>query len=749
MVDISSQNNKINVTVSSSGNTANTNVTPDYAQYYSEKSKEWATSNRIVDNTDYSSKYYANESKKQADISTAKTAEVVESGNIAVSNIESARDNAIVDVNTAGATQVALATEQATIATNKTSEVVTSGNTALSNITTAKNNAITSITTQENTSKNNVIATGNAQVERVNLTGVYNRTPIFTKSEVGTNKSVYKNVYDLKHSTFDKSKFTVVGNPTITDDGIASGFSGTYSTEYIKSYKTINTTNAVNMRIKYSFTIMKAFTKGQTFLLNYGNSAINGKPNVQLYGTLSAIQGSINSNASKYTSWEVGDNFKVVYDLQTNKPSTYTLFKNDVKVIETSGSYTDWKQNAPLYLYGNYNGDGEVSVDLPQFSISVDGKEVFSGNKTGLDVIKPDNYTVVGSPNITEDGVASGFRTSNYLTIPKEIINSLIGHKWRIDYKFITKPNADATSHRYLLGTKYDTNTTNPITLGLFNQNYYWFAKLLLSDGSRTASFYNALNNTNFGSMIGYLEFDGNNYINAVLQETDTSWKITRVASNLSIAEATEDLKIGYGLTSGSIDLNAFKIYIDGNLVYQPCLKIPYTQSKTGSKIVDVAYRDRVIDLYEQEGQAGYYTIDEPNKNFTLPMGEIYGMIEQKADKLTVKESLATKADVTTPSIQAPYIKDTYVNGTSGYIIWSNGYCEQWGRCGKQTVSLLKTFRDTNYTLLLTAGDGTGSSTDWANPITTGAIKTNSFITASPSGYVNPNVHWKASGYIK
>ena len=39
MVNISSQNNKINVTVSSSGNTANTNVTPDYAQYYSEKSK--------------------------------------------------------------------------------------------------------------------------------------------------------------------------------------------------------------------------------------------------------------------------------------------------------------------------------------------------------------------------------------------------------------------------------------------------------------------------------------------------------------------------------------------------------------------------------------------------------------------------------------------------------------------------------------------------------------------------------------
>ena len=164
MVDISSQNNKINVTVSSSGNTANTNVTPDYAQYYSEKSKEWAISNRIVDNTDYSSKYYANESKKQADISTAKAKEVVESGNTAVSNIESARDNAITDVNTAGATQVALATEQATIATYKASEVVVSGNEALSNIDTAKENAITSITNQETTSKTSLIDEGATQV---------------------------------------------------------------------------------------------------------------------------------------------------------------------------------------------------------------------------------------------------------------------------------------------------------------------------------------------------------------------------------------------------------------------------------------------------------------------------------------------------------------------------------------------------------------------------------------------------------
>ena len=93
MVDISSQNNKINVTVSSSGNIANTNVTPDSAMYYSNKSKDWAISDRIVDNIDYSSKYYANESKKQADISTAKATEVIESGNCLLYTSPSPRDS--------------------------------------------------------------------------------------------------------------------------------------------------------------------------------------------------------------------------------------------------------------------------------------------------------------------------------------------------------------------------------------------------------------------------------------------------------------------------------------------------------------------------------------------------------------------------------------------------------------------------------------------------------------------------------
>ena len=54
--------------------------------------------------------------------------------------------------------------------------------------------------------------------------------------------------------------------------------------------------------------------------------------------------------------------------------------------------------------------------------------------------------------------------------------------------------------------------------------------------------------------------------------------------------------------------------------------------SPTGSKITSSDYLEFVQELYKKNGVAYYYTLDENNKTFTLPMGEIYGMMSKKAD---------------------------------------------------------------------------------------------------------------------
>lgn len=58
-----------------------------------------------------------------------------------------------------------------------------------------------------------------------------------------------------------------------------------------------------------------------------------------------------------------------------------------------------------------------------------------------------------------------------------------------------------------------------------------------------------------------------------------------------------------------------------------------------------------------------------------------------------------------------PYIDETYVNGTSGYIVYSNGLCEQWGRfsTGVTNIYFLKSYINTNYVVTYMQHGGASS----------------------------------------
>ena len=66
------------------------------------------------------------------------------------------------------------------------------------------------------------------------------------------------------------------------------------------------------------------------------------------------------------------------------------------------------------------------------------------------------------------------------------------------------------------------------------------------------------------------------------------------------------------------------------------------------------------------------------------------------------------------------YITETYVNGQSGYRIWSDGLLEQWGRqsVGNRSTSnivFLKSFKNANYLALITSITGTNSTASNSN----------------------------------
>ena len=248
-------------------------------------------------------------------------------------------------------------------------------------------------------------------------------------------------------------------------------------------------------------------------------------------------------------------------------------------------------------------------------------------------------FTVVGSPTITDDGIASGFSSGNYITAP--IPTELVGNptKWTMTTKFHFDYVPGTQSIQCIFCNEKQTSSTgllsyvsnsvsnkSSIRILLFNSSN----NVILNTETAYASNVMKKNTTYFVKaeydnlhFVYSISEDGKNWTN-LYNNNISEAPYFESGCNITIGTRTRDLFI-YILNS--IDLKQFSITVDGKEVFSGNktgidvinnIEIPYTLSKTGSKIVDVAYRDRVIDLYEQEGYAGYYTIQENKKgNYT------------------------------------------------------------------------------------------------------------------------------------
>ena len=510
---------------------------------------------------------------------------------------------------------------------------------------------------------------------------------MYETGNVSNDEKGYKQLTKMNRSTFDLSKFTIIGSPTITEDGVASGFS---NTNYLSPKIKVEPTNNIQFCIQGSLKELSG-TGARTYF-----SLMNGDNILRLYlnreNRLSGEVGSLSVGNHKYLGGDAflltqNANFKTILNIDViNNTVQQIVYLNDILLFKAPivspvafNFNTDFEfSTATIKLgAGGYNGF-TGSIDLSHFSITVDGKEVFNGNKTGLDVIKEDNYEVVGSPVISDDGIASGFSglsgylPTDYISIPNIEISMSSDFNIVLDnIKFFSVEKAQrlwsANDKVYMfynpILTKWQFNCNGVHTI------LYKTAKLDIPYKIECIK---------RGSTIQIKVFDYET------QQTYSSVPTT-VTDTTNITNFI--LGGGWDVFLGSIDLNSFKIYVDGNLVYQPCLKIPYNVSKTGSKIVPAYARERVIDLYEQEGHAGYYTIDEEKKNFTLPMGEIFGLIGQRSLRSVTRD------------------------GASYCEIYSDKTIEQGGSCTANVeVTFQQPFADRNYVLSVPYSNKTATS---------------------------------------
>ena len=385
-----------------------------------------------------------------------------------------------------------------------------------------------------------------------------------------------------------KNNYTVVGSPTITDDGIASGFS---SRNYLTTIYS-GTTNDFEVLIPFTVKTLDATHNilGQMLVLYANGRFVSNIGDGSKYGNVYATV-----NTSYLAKIKLKNGYHSL-NISTDNGANWVEVFN---VVNTN-AYTF--NNITIGCYNNYNYF-KGSIDLKHLSITVDGVEVFSGNQTGIDTVKPDDYTVVGSPTISADGIASGFSSGNYLT---KTINAITNNNNIIIEGKILNTEYSGGNRTFVNFDGWNANFGQANNTGIYFSWASVSSSIIIPNSVNEYIDFRFEYTANTKLVVRAKKSSDDTYIST--QEYDVSgqtFSYNIFAIGAFLISGTSPL------TTGTIDLNAFKIYVDGNLVYQPCLKIPYTESNTGVKVVDSAYRDRVEDMYEQFGYNPYCMSDE------------------------------------------------------------------------------------------------------------------------------------------
>ncbi|MCR5265161.1 MAG: hypothetical protein K6E29_01035, partial [Cyanobacteria bacterium RUI128] len=218
---------------------------------------------------------------------------------------------------------------------------------------------------------------------------------------------------------------------------------------------------------------------------------------------------------------------------------------------------------------------------------------------------------------------------------------------------------------------------------------------------------------------------------------------------SLGLTDGTNDAAMGY-LTSSYARLFTSVDNFGGAVgSTTPSGASGLTNLKTIGVTTDKTKSGLIADLITLDG---YYYIVIANSTKT----------EIEVDIDEIATDLNGKADKDLSNCTKPYVKYTYTNTTSGYIVFSNKFCIQWGRKAVTAntanigIDLNLTMADTNYntdtTCYYNANYSSSNSNCNYNSAATYAAHLSSTLTSSKitvayaySGYT---ILWKVTGYI-
>ncbi|MCR5260647.1 MAG: phage tail protein [Candidatus Gastranaerophilales bacterium] len=472
--------------------------------------------------------------------------------------------------------------------------------------------------------------------------------------------------------------------------------------------------------------IAKVISKGSASLPVYFDS--NGEAQ-----TISSYQGNAATatyaNAARISAYAEAD------ENGRNIKNTYAT--RDLGGLTADGD--DYINQSKALYTGEISDNAKVFADIKKAYLST------------FDITK---FTVIGSPTI-DNGVVSGFASGN--NISTGIALDPDNNTLEIDFPFTTGGN--------LSTTQCFANCNNAI-YGRIESGYIKFA---FGTGVQPWTYDETIAaaeaNTKY---ILKLTYDLTTY-KIYLSKNDNSFVLkdefissSKIKYNSTYPHLYLGTTSNYGTQAwlGGIDLKDFRLQIGGGAVFSGMktgidtytiggntVKIPYTVTKGGAKIAEAESLNDIKAVYNNGFVANqYFTIDKFAKTFTLPQG------------LSVYEGIG-KAVSDISKLSKMYVVETYTDGKSGYIVYNNKFCKQWGYVEADnsdtvldyTVNMFKTFANTDFhfrrTPIWANGSLGNTITSWLDE---GYLtKTTTSVTFTMhEQHIETASEWEAFGYI-
>lgn len=717
-------------------------VTPDMLIESLNESKRIATNAASVATSNAElAQSYANTAQEKAEVATAKTAEVTETYNNAMADIQKDWQDAVNDIEEKHSTAIS---EMTALKDSSMSAVKTAQTTAETSIKslqslaeTSVNNGIANIETSKNNAISDISTAGAEQVANIQQTGFFMQdNKLYYITSEGETKELKSgsgyNLFDLKYSDH------------ILADNEAKGFErlGSYA------YKT----GVAGSRYGYPNFYNKCVAEklaGTETTITVGEYSFTGYKNANghIYFDIANKNTVDNIYTSTGKAWYYGidtANERIFLPRVKNALVGMTDIANTSAVVPNTTN--------PMPQFTVHNDTGAVG-NLHTFSVSGspfnqvhwNGRQ---GNNNGNLM-----WTDKGNTGLLSDNanVKSALNNDNFYiymcvgnteqeSAVTDVIDITTSENDTLPLGWSSYQSGVTPSSAFLASLGQQNN-------GTFYPSFYneFSTKIGQAFGAGFVKAHTASDITDYDLVInqdeqtfrlpllnGSEEIAGDNFVNVI----DDVKTISTTKSQYTLPKN--------GVLSAVLTLNSANYFINlENSVTrekQECRGIgapaASVKGKKGQLINIHKDIDAVIGSVRFSPFVGngtlYYKVSNAVQNLQL---------------LDVAETTTALADKIGRTECKAYITETYVNGASGYRLYSDGWCEQWGSTsiakGSNILTFLKQFQDVQHIHISYNRLAKATTTNVVNIYTRG-------ITKSQVDFYSDNttsINWMASGY--